>query len=810
MAGQSQVQETIHQLHEGTDFMKIIEKSSKKYNRKFTLSKDFLYITYSPSKKPPSKARISVEDIREIRQGQETDGFKKSKVRNKYPKDNSFSLIVGAESHNINLVAPTPEAAKNWVQGLRWAKKKAQNIDVREKQALWIKETFRKADINQDGKVDFEETVKLLRKMNMIVDKSHAKKVFQTADRTNASSGDKSSDNVLDENEFVEFYRTITERSELRDLFKSYAGEDDYWTPEEFTDFMHKEQKSTEGFHEFAAEQEPAPKKAHRFGRSKPKVDDSNERYEITPKWCESVIDAYEPTEEIRKKKILSYDGFLMFMKGPNGKLFNPFHSTVYQDMKQPLTHYFIASSHNTYLQKDQLRGPSSVEAYIQALQRGCRCVEMDVWDGPDDDPIIYHGHTLTSKIKFKDVVEAVDKYAFEATPYPVILSLENHCSVPQQAVMAKYLKDILGDKLYMQPVRKDGQMPSPEDLKERILIKMQKLPEPTTSEDSAANLTNMETELEGDVSEEDEAADLEVEDEEIKKKMELEKKQSKKRISSTSSISNKSQKKKVKLAKELSDTVVLFKSVGFKGFKYAKENYQFFEMSSLVEGKALDLATKSSSAPDFVEHSKRFFSRIYPAGRRTNSSNYNPVKMWNVGAQIVALNYQTPCTEMDINIGKFQQNGKSGYILKPVFLRKSNMQFNPNKPDDQYTQKLTLRIISGQQFPKPDREVIDPYVKVTLYGVNSEQEYKTSVVDDNGFNPTWDFEENFDVKCPELALLRFAVYDKDVTTDDFIGQYTIPVASIQMGYHHVPLLSANGADLSPASLFVHTLMSAP
>ncbi len=56
----------------------------------------------------------------------------------------------------------------------------------------------------------------------------------------------------------------------------------------------------------------------------------------------------------------------------------------------------------------------------------------------------------------------------------------------------------------------------------------MQKLPEASTSDDNAANLTNMETELDGDVSEEDEAADLEVEDEEIKKKMEMEKKSSK------------------------------------------------------------------------------------------------------------------------------------------------------------------------------------------------------------------------------------------------------------------------------------------
>uniref|UniRef100_A0A8B9QZT5 Phosphoinositide phospholipase C n=1 Tax=Anas platyrhynchos TaxID=8839 RepID=A0A8B9QZT5_ANAPL len=741
-------------MQQGALMRKVKSKGWKK-QRYFKLQDDCMTIWYQSKRTGKTESAFSISDVETVREGHQSE--------------RCFTIVFYGRRGNLDLIAGSAEEAQCWVQGLRQLIEVATSMDQRERIDQYPSRGHR-ADKNKDGRMNFKEVQRLLKMMNVDMNEDHALRLFQAAD--------KSESGTLEGEEFVLFYKALTEREEVLSLFQAFSEDGKKLTLLELVDFLRQEQLEDEGTEELAME----------------------------------LIDKYEPSETGESPKLarhaLSADGFLMYLCSPEGSIFNPRHRGLWQDMTQPLCHYFISSSHNTYLIEDQIRGQSSIEGYIRALKRGCRCLEVDCWDGPNGEPMVYHGHTFTSKIPFREVVSTLGKYAFQTSPYPVILSLENHCSMEQQEVLAQQLRDILGEQLLTATIdgRVPTQLPSPEELKHKILLKGKKI-------------GRLEDVLDGpgdeapDVSDDDNGAEAEEE----RRRMKVGGPGWGPGGAEPPDTGSAWQKDKESLAQALSDCVVYCKSVSFRGFQEARSHSRPSEISSLAEAKARKLIRDAGN--DFVRHNAWQLTRIYPSGMRTDSSNYSPQEMWNAGCQIVALNFQTAGTEMDLCDGLFSQNGRCGYVLKPPFMRDEGTLFNPTEPGTREGPgpvTLTIQVISGQQLPKvansKDGAIIDPLVRVEIHGVPADQAHQeTKYIENNGFNPRWDETLQFQLHVPELALVRFVVEDYDKTSrNDFVGQFTLPCCPPPAGYRHIHLLSKDGTSIPPSSLFVHIRITEP
>ncbi|XP_063251255.1 1-phosphatidylinositol 4,5-bisphosphate phosphodiesterase zeta-1 [Prinia subflava] len=617
------------------------------------------------------------------------------------------------------------------------------------------------------GNIDFDGCLRLLEKMQVTFDEDHLKHIFK-------KTIDKHTGDIISMDDFKAIYRALVYRPEFEELFKAYSTDGKLLPDGQLLKFLMKEQFQT----------------------------DANETTTL------EIIMKYEPIDEVRSKRMMSFEGFVRYMNSEECSIFKSQHRSVYQDMTQPLCDYFISSSHNTYLIADQLMGPSHLWGYTSALLKGCRCLEIDCWDGNNNEPIVYHGHTLTSKIPFRSVIHVIDKYAFMSSAYPLVLSLENHCSPKQQEVMAMCLKTVLGDKLLSSPLGGEVEvtkLPSPEALKFKVLIKNKKV---GTLEQG---VLRMEEDYHGEI---EELSDSEFDSESTDTDDTLPTRQmrspAKRRGERRSSLlpQKKPKVRKTKIALALSDLVVYTKSQKFVSFDHSLQHQQCYENNSIGESYARKLL--KISAKDFISHTTRFITRIYPKGTRMSSSNYNPQEFWNVGCQMVALNFQTPGPQMELQDGKFLDNGGCGYVLKPQFLRDPNTKFTPrNVGGYSKPMSLSIRLISGHQLPPSSMSKTnkaDPMVQIEIYGVPEDQTRKrSSVVKSNALCPKWNETFSFNIQVPELAMIRFCVEDEvSLANNEFLGQYTLPVMSLNTGYRRIPLISKDGTKLESASLFAH------
>lgn len=532
--------------------------------------------------------------------------------------------------------------------------------------------------------------------------------------------------------------------------------------------------------------------------------------------------------------------------------------------LDRPLNEYFISSSHNTYLLGRQVAGNSSTEAYIRALQRACRCVEIDCWDGPDGRPIVLHGRTMTSSVLFADCISSIGKYAFVESPYPLMLSLEVHCNDEQQQVMVDIMIKELGTRLVQEPYATNPVvLPSPEDLRYQILVKVKAGGDPVESSNLPAGRR--------DRSFSSPFSRPQILDNSVIPNAPM--------LSSTPSMSPSEQsswvggrgsttatsmssatddsdtaqissnvpprrqppKRKSNIIKSLGDLGVYARGLKFDDFSSA-ESETYNHVYSIAERRFEGLCRDQEKKAQLEEHNMRYLMRIYPSGLRVKSTNPDPLVFWRRGAQMVALNWQTYDLGMQLNDAMFAcGSDRSGYVLKPRELRHADPLQEPAA--GRMHRKLirfSVDMISAQQLPQPrgarPDETLDPYIEIEMFsaedkakgvasgeggqdassrdgmsGIGSPHRRRTHVVHSNGYNPAFNdqFKLSLETKHPDLVFVRWTVWDSqdgrnynNNAGSAPLATFTAKLSCLGQGYRHLPLYDHNGDQFLFATLF--------
>ncbi|KAL2002753.1 hypothetical protein VTN02DRAFT_6032 [Thermoascus thermophilus] len=571
-----------------------------------------------------------------------------------------------------------------------------------------------------------------------------------------------------------------------------------------------------------------------------------------------------------------SFATFLAYMASPASSATGP---SKERDFSAPISNYFISSSHNTYLTGNQLYSDADTRSYTDALLRGCRCLEIDVWDGDEDsassedddddasssssssssedgavknngedrtkdrkqkreksesnkrlsflsnkfhrlmkrgspseappvatvagsaappgsgvaekiasiarpEPRVLHGYTLTKEITFREVCYAIRDSAFVTSDLPVIVSLEVHASLEQQETMVEIMQEAWKG-LLVTPDPEAGRLPSPGELKRKILIKTKWAPPPTG--DNADDGIN---ELDDAFAQGKSAEEEDVPAESI-------------------TASKSMQKKKAKTLHALSQLAVYTRAYHFSDFTQPEATIPT-HVFSLSEAAARDAHANKRQA--LFEHNRNFMMRVYPSGMRVNSSNLDPSFFWRQGVQMVALNWQNQDKGMMLNEAMFA--GEQGWVLKPTGYRSADG--GSEGSIVRHTVALSLEIFAGQSLPLPpgdsNEKSFRPYVRCELLVEQPEDSVEAKNEDSNdsrnakykrrtkacsGINPDFGGETLTFSTAPgvveKLSFLRFIVKDDEFGRDDLAAWACVRLDRLQGGYRLVHLFDAKG-----------------
>ncbi|KAF2102514.1 PLC-like phosphodiesterase [Rhizodiscina lignyota] len=841
-------------LEKGTQLVKVTKRKRK--DMLFRIEYAGAKLCWHPSN---SSKCIYIDDISEIVFGQAADHYFEEYQVPKEEQSRWFSITYsdpdgtkGRNQRTIHLIAPDRDLFEKWVNQLdEVSRMRIELINglvrggEKSLRQIWHMEMSRKfgnaaAFAVEEQKLEFADIRQLCRKLNINCSEQTLLSRFSKVDEGKQGS--------LNYPQFAKFIRKVLDRKEVNLIYNSIKSNPD----------------------------EPLDKDAlFQFLQDEQKINvnaDPTRWTRIFEKYAKmSRKGSASPTAVVPAKQTISQRAFQHLLADP--EVFPVLQECPSQPkLDRPLNEYFISSSHNTYLPARQYFSTASVEAYRSALRGGCRCIEIDCWDGGLGKPEVRHG-PYTTPVAFSDCISVVNQYAFATCKYPVIISLEVHCSAEQQQTMVDIMKRTFGDKLLTKELVEDAEvLPSPEELKERILLKVKSAEVP---EDPTPISENPPLQRRGRgfsspfvrpviMASEPQTIALSsppsISSPERTGSFGLGTKGS--AISTPLSINSSSEdsdaqalasptRKKHKTSKiipTLGELAVYTKGVSFRNKNFESPELQSYNhVVSLAEGTFLALTgpSKPSESANLVDkHNVNHLMRVYPAGKRVTSSNFDPLTNWRYGVQMAALNWQTYDLPIQMNRAMFAGGSDiTGYSLKPDDLRPLKDEDDEEAEDlprrkGKKLVQFEIEVVSAKQLPRQlsrdGKEVpTNAFVDLEVYcaedkargvisgiggddkssgdgltGLGAPLRKRTVTIYDNGHDPVFKQKFSFSVETrhPGLIFVRWVVRNsvdstRDSTSTAPVGTYTARLSSLQQGYRYLPLFDRNGEQYLHSSL---------
>lgn len=168
----------------------------------------------------------------------------------------------------------------------------------------WLMKIWLDFDVAKTNRLNLDQVTALMKHLNMRLSKTEVKSAFK-----HSSLGKM---DTISFNQFERLYRILRFRPEIASLFSG----------------LHTTNPSIISFDEF-----------HTFLVDTQKVSWDLER-------CMEIYAKFTSPDT----KMMDMDHFSAFLLSSRNAIVKKVHSTVFQDMNQPLSNYYINSSHNTYV----------------------------------------------------------------------------------------------------------------------------------------------------------------------------------------------------------------------------------------------------------------------------------------------------------------------------------------------------------------------------------------------------------------------------------------------------------------------------